>query len=62
MPIPLDQGIKILVVINAATLVAIMFYGYKIIRFFSRIELKTDLMWDDYVARTGYAHKRRTDK
>jgi hypothetical protein len=44
---------QILVAINGATLVSVIGFGYRIIRFISRIELKTDLMWSDYERRVG---------
>lgn len=43
--------VKLLVVINAATLTAIIVFGYKVIRFINTIEFKTDLMWEDYESR-----------
>lgn len=57
----MNTGIQFLVAINAGTLIAVVTYGYKIIRFITRIELKTDIMWADFVKRTGYVHKRRSD-
>lgn len=44
---------QVLVAINGATLVAVVGFGYRIVRFISRIELKTDLMWSDYERRVG---------
>lgn len=46
--------VQALVYINAATLTAIIAFGYKIIRFINRMEFKTDLMWEDYRNRIGY--------
>lgn len=60
--------IKALVAVNAATLVSIVGFGYRVVKFFNSIEFKTDLMWTDYTARVNamregshYVHKRATD-
>lgn len=56
--------LKIVVAINASTLIAIVTYGYRVVRFFNRIEFKTDIMWDDFQSRTQgnhHIHRRHTD-
>lgn len=40
-----------LLAVNAGTLLAVLGFGYRILRFINRIEFKTDLMWVDYEAR-----------
>lgn len=40
-----------LLVVNAGTLVAVLAFGYKIVRFINRIEFKTDILWTDYERR-----------
>lgn len=40
------------VVINGGTLAAVMVYGYKIVRFFNRVEFQMGLLWRDYLRRT----------
>ncbi len=59
--------IRGLLAVQTGTLCAIILFGYRVVRFFNRIEFKTDLMWKDYEARlTGggrmsFAHRRSTD-
>lgn len=36
---------------QVATLIVIVSFGAKILRFVNRIEFKVDLMWEDYEAR-----------
>jgi hypothetical protein len=47
---------RALILINGATFVAILVFGYKVVRFFNNIEFKTDLMWTDYRARVDSAN------
>lgn len=58
------MNLNILVSINAATLIAIVIFGYKVVKFIDRIEFKTDMMWTDYERRTkiSYATVRSTDE
>lgn len=51
--------LQVLITVNAATLGSILFFGYKAVRFFSRIELKTDLMWEDYEFRIKGIDRRK---
>lgn len=56
--------LNVLIAVNASTLGAIVVYGTKVVRFFNRIEFKTDLMWADYetrVAERGHVHRRASD-
>lgn len=48
--LPMDE-VKLLVIINAGTLVAILTLGIKVIRFLNTIEFQNDLMWRDYQIR-----------
>ena len=50
--------VNILIAINAGTLVAILIYGYKLVRFINVIEFKTDMMWADFEDRVGHRHRR----
>lgn len=45
-----DVG-QILVVVNLGTLVAVVTFGYRIIRFLNRIEFRTEVLWRDYERR-----------
>lgn len=40
------------VVINGGTLAAVMVYGFKIVRFFNRVEFQLGMLWRDYLRRT----------
>ena len=40
-----------LLIVNAGTFIAVLSFGYKIVRFINRIEFKTDLLWSDYERR-----------
>lgn len=42
------MNFNVLISVNIATLITIIIYGYKIIRYLDRIEFKTDMMWKDY--------------
>jgi hypothetical protein len=60
--------IRVLVIVNGGTFIAILTFGWKIVRFVNTIEFKTDLMWTDYRRRVessptdaGYIHRRRGD-
>jgi hypothetical protein len=61
--------LKALLLVNGGTLVAILSFGWKIVRFVNTIEFKTDLMWTDYRRRMdsqpvegGFLHRRRDDE
>jgi len=56
--------VNLLVTINAATLIAIIGFGVRLLRFINRMEFKVDLMWHDYQARTEapHSHARRMDR
>jgi hypothetical protein len=47
--------VSLLILINAGTLISIITFGWKIIKFINTIEFKTNLMWDDYESRTERA-------
>jgi hypothetical protein len=44
--------LKFLVYLNAGILGSIIIIGYRIVRFFNRMEFKMDLLWKDYENRT----------
>ena len=44
---------QLLVAVNASTLLSVLAFGYRIVRFINRIEFRTDLMWRDYERRVG---------
>lgn len=48
--------LKLQVILTGSTLVAIVGFGYKVIRFINRIEFRTDLMWADYQNRMNHNH------
>jgi hypothetical protein len=50
-----------LITINLSQLIAVLFFGYRVLRFVNRLEFKVELMWDDYEQRTGHYHKRKDD-
>lgn len=52
-------ALQVLVAINASTLVAILVFGFRIIRFLSRAELQHELMWEDYEFRIKGKERRR---
>ncbi len=47
---------NLLITINAATLIAILMIGYRIISFLNDIKFKTDLMWVDYTRQHELTH------
>lgn len=47
----MDQPFLALLIVNAGTFLAVMSFGYKIVRFINRIEFKTELLWSDYERR-----------
>lgn len=57
----MDPATRVLIAIltvNFASLIAIATTGYKVVRFFNRIEFKTDLMWTDYEYRVKGRDRR----
>jgi len=50
-----DSFLKLLVAINGGTLVAIITFGYKVVKFINIIQFKTDIMWNDYESRVHRA-------
>jgi hypothetical protein len=52
--------IRVLITLNAGILISILAFGYKVIRFFNRMELKTEIMWKDYESRIGTFHYKET--
>lgn len=48
-----EEILKWILAINAGSLIAVLSFGFKIVRFFNRIEFKTDLLWRDYERRMG---------
>lgn len=59
--------LKVVIAINASTLLAIISYGYKAVTYLNRIEFRTEVMWKDYNRRMSasedqfHTHKRSTD-
>lgn len=43
--------LQLLLGVNIITLLTIITFGYKVIRFFNRIEFRVELMWQDYERR-----------
>lgn len=55
----MDELLKWIFTINLATFIALLTFGYKILRFINRMEFKVDLMWQDYEARMRmYQHQK----
>lgn len=42
------SALNFLIGLSAVTLISVVTFGWKIIRFINRIEFKVDLMWQDY--------------
>jgi len=51
-------SLNFLVLINTGTLISIVLFGYRIIRFINRIEFKTDILWSDYEYRVKGIERR----
>ncbi len=43
--------LQTLVIINGATLLAIVGVGFKVVRFLNTMEFKVDILWKDYESR-----------
>lgn len=46
---------------QAATLVSVVAFGLRIVRFVNRIEFRVELMWQDYERRIAHVHWRVDD-
>lgn len=68
----MNDGISVqiltwILTVNFAGLIALLGFGYKIIRFFNRMEFKMNLMWGDYefrvhgIERRSEAHDNGTE-
>lgn len=42
------SALNFLIGLSAVTLIAIVSFSYKVVRFINRTEMKIDLMWQDY--------------
>lgn len=51
---------NLLISINLVTMVAIIGFGYRFLRFVNRMEFKVDLMWEDYEERRGPVSRKRS--
>lgn len=47
------SAINFLIGLGAVTLITCLTFGWKVIRFINRAEMKIDLMWKDYEQRKG---------
>lgn len=59
MPQDINWGL----LVNVATLISVIGFGARVMRFINRIEFQVDMMWRDYAARTdtALAHHRKSD-
>ena len=48
--------IRVLILLNAGTLVSILGLGIRFLRIFNRMELKTEILWTEYETRVGQQH------
>ncbi len=56
---PMDTTINVLLGVNIVTLLAVLGFGYKVMRFIHLLEFRVNMMWDDYEDRTGKTHVHR---
>lgn len=47
-PEKLYSAINFLIGISAVTLISVITFGWKVIRFINRTEFKLDVLWEDY--------------
>lgn len=52
-PEKIYSAINFLIGLGAITLLTVITFGWKVIRFINRTEMKIDLMWMDYQRRKG---------